>query len=828
MDELLTFMDISPGIVFLIDEEGNMVRWNRQFAAHTGYAVEELDAMHALKLVYIDDHENAEKFFAEAMEEGRADAELRICDKDGHVSLFYVTGARLIDERGARYFAGAGVDITNSFIAEEALRESEERYRNLVEAIPDLVLVFDFTGRLLYTSPSLERHTGFNFDEVQTSHTDSAFFISDETDTMQQAIQEFVQSGRPYSDVIENRLLGKDGQPHWYSTIFSHVQFKGQPALQVISRDITEQKLAEMALRESEERYALAARGANDGLWDLDLRTMEIYLSPRWKAILGDVEDESREHLKDVFPLFHPDDQELLFSRFGAHIDGVLPHFECEFRLHHKDGSFRWVQARGLVVRDEAGVPYRAAGSMSDITERKRIEAQLLYDAFHDGLTGLPNHALLTDRLEQAIRRQQRYHDFHYAVLYLDLDRFKDVNDSHGHPAGDQLLIAAAQRMQFCLRQADTLARLGGDEFGILQTEVKDASDAISLAERLQEELNRPFVIAGMDITHTSASIGIVLGDESYIRAEDILRDADIAMYRAKAQGKTCWRLFDTSMRSQVLARVRMEAELRKAIQEREMEVFYHPIIALDNGSFIGFEALARWRHPQQGIISPSEFIPLAEESLLVLPLDLLVLEKACRQVREWQTQIGLPIKISVNLSGRHFPQPGLVEEIRGVLQKTGLQPADLIVEITESAVMENFDLATITLKNLQRLGVSIEFDDFGKGQSSLTYLMKLPVNALKLDLSFIHQIGEDLRSAEIVNTVVRLGHTIGLCVVAEGVETVEQLARLKTMGCDFAQGYLISLPLDRDAAAEWLRNYGSGGKREFPCKIGYASRTEC
>lgn len=808
VEELLTFMDVNPGVVFLIREDGLIVRWNRQFAAVTGYSQEELSQMNALSLVYEDDQETARKLVERAIQEGNADAELRICSKEGQPSLLYVAGARLVDEAGTRFFAGVGVDITNLFVTEEALRESEERYRNLVEAIPDIVLVSDFTGRILYTTPSLERHTGLNFDEMRTSNAGSPMYIPDETDNMQLAIQEFVQSGRPYSGVIENRLVGKDNRTHWYSSILSHVQFKGQPALQVISRDITEQKVAEAALRESEERYALAARGANDGLWDLDLRSWIIYLSPRWKSILGEVEEESRENIKDWLPRLHPDDQELLFSRMGAHLDGSMPHFECEFRLLHRDRSFRWVLTRGLAVRDEHGAPYRVAGSMTDITERKRIEAQLLHDAFHDVLTGLPNHALLTDRLEQAIRHQKRYHDYNYAVLYLDLDRFKDINDSHGHPAGDQLLIAAAQRMQTCLRQADTLARLGGDEFVILQTEVKGPDDAISLAERLQVELNRPFTLEGADVTHTSASIGIVLGDESHARAEDILRDADIAMYRAKAQGKACWRIFDASMRSQVLARVRLETELRNAIKERELEVYYHPIIALEDGHFIGFEALVRWRHPVRGIILPAEFIPLAEESLLVVPLDLLVLDIACRQVKEWQDQTGMPIKISVNLSGRHFPQADLVDAIRDVCQKTGLSPTDLVVEITESAVMENFDLATVTLKGLQQLGVSVEFDDFGKGQSSLTYLMELPVNTLKLDSSFIHQIGSDERTAEIVHTVVRLGHNIGLNVVAEGVETEEQLAGLKTMGCDFAQGYLFSRPLDHDAAAAWMRQH--------------------
>jgi diguanylate cyclase (GGDEF)-like protein/PAS domain S-box-containing protein len=931
MEELLTFMDVTPGVVFLFREDGKMIRWNRQFSDATGYRVDELLSMNAMDFIYEEDRPVAMAMVEKAMEEGQADAEVRVCSKNGQVALYFTAGARLMDDTGVRFFAGVGVDITSLFATEQALRESEERYRNLMEAIPDIVLVSDFDGRLLYTTPSLERHTGLSYPDLQSTSQNNVVYIPDETDNMQQAIQEFIQSDLPYSDTIENRLLGKDNQPHWYSSILSRVQFQGQPALQVISRDITEkkqaeaelyrsqerlralldattdvtflmatdgtflamneaaartygqssaelvgksgfdplpeeiaksrwelfsqvirsrrplrfedyglagwadnslfpvfsadgkveavavfsrditeQKLAEEALRESEERYALAARGANDGLWDLNLRTGQIYLSPRWKSMLGFQEEESREQVEDWLTQVHPEDRDLVRSRLDAHLQGKMPHYECEFRLLHKDGSYRWALTRGLAVRDEHGVAYRAAGSMTDITDSKRIEAQLLHDAFHDALTGLPNRALLADRLEQAIRRQKRYHDYGYALLYLDLDRFKDINDSHGHPAGDRLLIAAAQRMQTCMREADTLARLGGDEFVILQTEVHDASDAISLAERLQEELIRPFAMEGLDLAHTSASIGIVLGEESHMRAEDILRDADIAMYQAKAQGKARYQLFDSSMRNQVLARVRLETELRQAIKLHELEVYYHPIISLKNRRFTGFEALVRWRHPVRGIISPAEFIPLAEDSLLVIPLDLLVLAEACRQVKEWQELSGYPIKISVNLSGRHFPQADLVDTIQKILKDTGLGATDLIVEITESAVMENFELATITLRGLQQLGVRVEFDDFGKGQSSLTYLMELPVNTLKLDSSFIHQIASDTRTAEIVRTVVRLGHNIGLDVVAEGVETAEQLSGLQAMGCDFAQGYLFSKPLDRVAAAKWMQEQWS------------------
>lgn len=935
MQELVTFMDVTPGIVFLLSEDGRVVRFNGKLAEQTGFSGQELERMNGLDLVYEDDRETARQAMLRGLEEGQSEVELRMLNKEGQVFLYYISGARLIGQDGKPYFAAVGLDITSLFVTEAALRESEERFRNLVEAIPDIIMVVDFSGQVLYATPSLERQTGLTLPDLQNVANQEeqnpagapGMPTALDSGILVQAIQEFVASESQFSEVIVNSLVDKDNQTHWYSSILSRVQFRGQPALQVISRDITEQKraeadlyrsqerlsallnattdatflvsakgiflavneataqaygaspaellgksslstlpaelaeqrqqkflevvrtgrparfqdyglagwsdnslfpvfsangtveavavfsrditeqkLAEEALRESQERYALAAQGANDVLWDLNLRNKVIYLSPRWKSLLGYPEEESRVPLLDLAPLVHDEDLERVRSRLQGHLEGSVPHLECEFRLLHADGEYRWVLARGLAVRNEQGAPYRAAGSMTDISENKRISDQLLHDALHDALTGLPNRALLADRLEHAIQRRKRYQDFRYAVLYLDLDGFKDINDTYTHNVGDLLLIAAAQRMKMCLRAADTLARLGGDEFVILQTEVGSAEDAISLAARLQEELGRPFYLDGASVPQTSASIGIVLGDENHHTPEDILRDADIAMYQAKYRGKACHLVFDAYMRSEVQARVRLEADLRQALARGELEVYYHPIIALQTGRFTGFEALARWRHPTRGWVSPAEFIPLAENSRLVIPLDRWVLREACRQARAWQGSAGVPIQISVNLSGRHFPQADLVESIQEILSDTRMRPADLVVEITESAFMENIELATVTLRGLQSIGVGVELDDFGKGYSSLNYLREMPVDTLKIDSSFIRKIATDEREAEVVQTIIQLGHTLDLRVVAEGVETVEQMEALKKMGCDYAQGYLFAQPLDPIAAAAWIR----------------------
>jgi diguanylate cyclase (GGDEF)-like protein/PAS domain S-box-containing protein len=577
-----------------------------------------------------------------------------------------------------------------------------------------------------------------------------------------------------------------------------------------LRQEIVERQRMEAALRQSEQRYALAARGANDGLWDIDLLTSEVYFSPRWKAMLGFAEDEVGSRLDDWFTRVHPDDLDEVKMKLAAHLDGALPHFENEHRLRHRDGSYRWVLSRGLAVRNAAGVPHRMAGSATDITERKRAEAQLLHDAFHDALTGLPNRALFVDRLEQAVRQTWRREGYGFAVLFLDLDRFKVVNDSLGHTTGDQLLVAIAQRLARILRAADTFARLGGDEFVILLDDVREAAEASIIAARLQEQLGLPFDLSGLEVV-TSASIGIVLSGAGYERADDLLRDADIAMYRAKALGRARHEVFALSMRADALARLGWEADLRRALEREEFLVHYQPVVRLRTGRLFGFEALLRWQHPERGLILPGQFVPIAEDSGLIIAIDRWVMRAACRQLREWQGLFRLdpPLAVNVNLSSKHFTRPDLVEQIRQCLDEAGLGPASLRLEITESAIMENIDLATLILQQLHTLGVQIEIDDFGTGYSSLGYLVQLPADTLKIDRSFVSQMTDDAGKAEIVHTIVALAQNLRMSVIAEGIETHEQRAGLIALGCELGQGYLISRPVDSQAATAWIERQG-------------------
>jgi diguanylate cyclase (GGDEF)-like protein len=443
--------------------------------------------------------------------------------------------------------------------------------------------------------------------------------------------------------------------------------------------------------------------------------------------------------------------------------------------------------------------------------ELQQSKEHFRHAAFHDALTGLPNRALLTTHLKLAIGRAKRQEGHYFAVLFFDLDRFKNINDSLGHGAGDQLLIAIARRVEDCLRPTDTVARLGGDEYAILLDGLEDFSVAVEIAERLQNELGQPFNLDGQEV-YITASIGIALSTSQYEHPEGILRDADTAMYRAKEKGKARYELFDTGMHTRAVALLRLENDLRRAVERCEFRVHYQPIVSLENERVVGFEALVRWYHPERGFVPPSEFIPLAEETGLVADIDQWVLRESCRQVREWQNMspANRSLTLSANLSSKELTQSDLIERVQRVLADTDFDPHSLKLEITESAVMENADTAARVLTRLRELGVRLSIDDFGTGYSSLSYLHRFPVTTLKIDRSFVSRMGDGDENFEIVRTIMTLASNLGMDTVAEGVETEQQLAHLRTLKCQYGQGYLFSRPLDSVAATALLSQRAS------------------
>ncbi|ETX02713.1 MAG: hypothetical protein ETSY1_02605 [Candidatus Entotheonella factor] len=570
-------------------------------------------------------------------------------------------------------------------------------------------------------------------------------------------------------------------------------------------RNQVARKHAEETLRESEARFALAMQGANDGLWDWNLVTDEIYYSPRWKAMLGYAEDDIAHTPSEWFDRIVAEDLERVNSAISSHLAGYTDHFECEHRMIHRDTSRRWVLSRGLAVFNRDGEATRIAGSLTDITARKVA----------DPVTGLPNRLLFLDRLGRAIERHKRHSDGLFAVLLLDLDRFKTVNDSLGYAAGDLLLVTVANRLEESLRAEDlvvrygesqSLARLGGDEFAILLEDLTRASDATRVANRLQETMKQSFGIEGHEI-YATVSIGIALSSTGYESPDDVVRDAEIAMHRAKAHGKACHEIFDSEMHVRAMTRLKVETDLHQALEKQEFTLHYQPIVRLETGRIHGFEALIRWQKPEQGFVPPAQFIPIAEETGLIIPLGAWVLNAACYQMRLWQEQFPDhgPLLMSVNLSGKEFLQPNLVAQIDQALQRSGLSAECLKLEITESVIMDNASEATTMLEQLRELGAQISIDDFGTGYCSLSYLHTFPLDVLKVDRSFVSRMADAPNNAEIVRTIVVLAHNLGLEVIAEGVETEEDVERLSALGCEYAQGYFYSRPLTAEQATEAL-----------------------
>jgi diguanylate cyclase (GGDEF)-like protein/PAS domain S-box-containing protein len=571
------------------------------------------------------------------------------------------------------------------------------------------------------------------------------------------------------------------------------------PTLERTIRYAVRQHQAMLDLRRSEERYAVAVRATNDGIWDWDLAGSSMHVSERWKTLLGHGDDFVSGRPDAWFDLVHPDDVARLRREIDHHLVGDSPSFENEHRIRHADGQWRWVLTRGLTTRDAAGAPIRITGSLSDITERRNAQQRLIHDALHDGLTGLPNRALFMDRLVHGLRHLERDPAYGCAVLYIDLDRFKFVNDSLSHAAGDRLLIEVARRVAEVLRPGDTLARLGGDEFAILLDGISDPERAVEIATRAGQAIAEPIGFDGRKVSIV-ASIGIAHNLDGIADPEDLIRNADIAMYDAKGHGGGRHEIFDASMHQRVVDRVSLEAQLRQAIEQERLRTFFQPIVDLRTGALHGLEALARWPAGDRDI-PPAEFIPVAEEAGLIGPLGILVLRGACRTLGEWRRRgvVAPDVTVSVNVSPRQLRDASVVDHVRVALADADLPAANLVLEITESTLIESPELMSAVLGEILALGVTVQLDDFGTGYSSLTVLHHFPGDTLKIDRSFVNTMIDRPESQAIIRSIVGLAHNLGLRVIAEGIERPEQMHALSALGCEYGQGYHFARPLPTD-----------------------------
>jgi diguanylate cyclase (GGDEF)-like protein/PAS domain S-box-containing protein len=552
----------------------------------------------------------------------------------------------------------------------------------------------------------------------------------------------------------------------------------------------------EQLFRSIFEQAAGMALVAPDGQW--------LRVNHSLCAALGYSDEELLE--KSFVDLAHPDDAGSTLIQVEKLLAGRTASYRTEQRFTHKLGHFVWMLLNICAVRDSKGHLSHLVFQFQDITDRKIEEERLVHNVFHDALTGLPNRALFMDRLRLATERARRRKDQVFAVLFLDLDGFKTINDSMGHIMGDQLLIQISRRLKDCLRTTDTIARMGGDEFTILLEDLTDERESLRVVERLRKELTLPLKLGASDIQIT-ASIGIAWSDAKYERAEEIVRDADMAMYRAKSSGKDCYQLFESERNAPQLQTVNLGNDLEAAVERNELSLHYQPIVSLETGKLSAFEALVRWRHPQRGLILPTDFIPLAEESGSILKIGTWAIREACLQLKRWQEKFPLhsSLAVSVNLSSKEFMQANLIDQVIEILQDTGVAPRSLKLEITESVVMENIGTATVLLQQLRALGIELVIDDFGTGYSSLSYLHRLPISSLKIDKSFVRDMVEKREHSEIVKTILALARSLEIRVVAEGVETLEQLVALRRLRCDAGQGFLFSKPSEAETAETLL-----------------------
>ena len=675
--------------------------------------------------------------------------------------------------------------------AHDDLQRADVERRTLEKALETLhlgVTIATPGGEIVYANPAGASLHGYDRDELVGRSVDEL------------ATEE--GSGRSPSSIDEALRCRKDGSTFPAHVVTDRVTSPEheEDTLVSICEDVSERKQIEEALRTSEERYALVLEGTHDGYWDWDLRTNEIEFSARWNEMLGLEGDDVAEVPGDWFWRVHPEDQVHVSQAFEDHVSGRTDHLEVESRIAHRDGSYRWVLIRGIGVRDASSEVVRIVGSQADVTER----------SVHDRLTGLPNQMLFRDRVRQAIRRTlAEEDDAGYAVLITDVDRLKDVNESLGHGAGDQLLAQLGGRLAGCVDPGDTVARLGGDEFAILLEDVDSDEAAADRASRIQEVLDRPYWLGGQEV-FASACMGIAFGRGTAHRPRELIRDAETALQRAKSSGQGAFEVFRHEMRQEAVERHRIETELRSAIDRGEVVPHYQPIVHLGTEGIAGFEALARWPHPERGWVSPATFIPVAEETGLIGALGIRILRESCRQLRAWHRSFPAdpPLGVSVNLSARQFAHPTLVDDVRSVLEETGLEPRALKLEITETVVMDDAEASVRTLARLRELGPRLSIDDFGTGYSSLRYLQRFPVDTLKIDRTFVCRIQEGGEGLEVVRAIVRLAESLGMDVIAEGAETPEQVALLREVGCPFVQGHAYGQPASAEETEERLRGH--------------------
>ena len=786
---------------FWTDPDGRFLYVNEAACSMLGYGREELLALSVPDTLPPEQGSLFQELSAKVRARGPLTFEVIHVRKGGEHFPAEVTLSHL-EYKGRECYCAFARDVTGRKRAEAALRASEERYHGLFEGVPVGLYRTTPAGRMLDANSSLVRTLGFRDLEALLETQVGDLYLDPEDRGRWQRAFEGAGPVQSFEARVRRRL---DGAAIWVRFTVRAVRDAQGEVLHYEGalEDVTDRRHAEEALRASEERFRSLVQNASDLISILSADGTVRYESPSHQRVLG-LEPEAHAG-RSLLDLVHPEDRGVIAEALRQILEEPGEIVTFEHRMRHRDGSWRVLESTASNLLSQpavAGVVLNA----HDVTDRKHAEEKLLHDALHDELTGLPNRALFMDRLRQSMERSRREPERLTAVLFLDLDRFKIVNDSLGHLVGDDLLIQIASSLSGALRPSDTIARVGGDEFAILLEGGRDVSDAVRVADRIHERLAAPINLGGHEVFAT-ASIGIAVHTPEYERPEDLLRDADTAMYRAKSSGRACHVVFNRVMHRFVMARLQLETDLRRAVERGQLRVYYQPFFDLATDEVTGFEALLRWHHPRRGLLLPDEFLSVAEETGLIVPMGRFVLLEGCRQIREMQIKHPelRTLKLSVNLSNKQFFQSDLFAQVEEALAASGLDPACLGLEITEGVIIRHADSAATRFSRLKSLGVQLYLDDFGKGYSSLNYLHRFPMDILKIDRSFVTRIDEAEGNLAIVRAIVTLAHQLGMEVVAEGLQTEEQRVKLRSLGCEYGQGFFLSEPVPADRAEELL-----------------------
>ncbi|HEY2738484.1 MAG TPA: EAL domain-containing protein [Thermoanaerobaculia bacterium] len=700
---------------------------------------------------------------------------------------------RWAEEAAADLHTEEALELTHAR-AEQALRASEERYRSLFDGVPIGLYRTTPDGRMLDANAALVAILGYPSREALMEVNVRDLYVDPADRNDWQVILD--HEAGPLVRSFEARLQRLPGSVIWARfTLQAFRDDHGQVMrYEGALEDVTGRKQAEESLRASEVRFRALVQNSSDMIGILEQSGSVRYESPSHQRVLGHAVDEYLG--RSFLDLVHPEDRPQVTAALRGLIDRPDEIATLEYRRRHRNGTWKVVESTASNLLGHPAVAGIVLNS-HDVTDRKQAEARLLHDALHDELTGLPNRARFMDRLRQSMERSRREPDRLTIVLFLDMDRFKIVNDSLGHLFGDELLVQISGSLTAALRPTDTIARVGGDEFAILLDGAKDAADAEQIAARIHERLTTPINLRGHEVFLT-ASIGIAVHTPEYERPEDLLRDADTAMYRAKSMGPACHVVFNRGMHQFVMARLQLETDLRRALERDQLRVFYQPFIDLRTGEVSGFEALLRWVHPKHGTILPDEFLSVAEETGLIVPMGRFVLDESCRHIRELQRKHPghRRLRLSVNLSNKQFFQADLFDQVRRALLSSGLEPSCLGLEITEGVIIQHAESASTRFARLKSLGIQLYLDDFGKGYSSLNYLHRFPMDILKIDRSFVSRIEEAEGNLAILEAIVTLAHQLGMEVVAEGIQTAGQVKKIRSLGCEYGQGFLFSKPV--------------------------------